>query len=76
MVKGLNYSEDVYKVLAELIRQGKIEDIRRMPDVTNKTFEDVTIFTFYDQNDRQYIAAVYDNDELWQDPEILDIFPQ
>jgi ribosomal silencing factor RsfS len=75
-LKGLNFSKDVYESVLELIKQKKIKEIIALPNEKQKTFEDLTIIRFYDQNNRKNIAAIYDTDELWQDPEILEIFPQ
>ena len=33
------------------------------------------ILKFFDQNKLFHVATIYDSDELWQDPEIIDIFP-
>jgi hypothetical protein len=75
-LKGLNYDEKSYPSIAEAIKQKKIDDIILLPQVQPKTFEDVTLFSFYDQNNNLHIVSIYDSDELWQDPVILDIFPQ
>jgi hypothetical protein len=75
-LKGLNYDEKSYHSIAEAIKQKRIHDIILLPQVQTKTFEDITLFSFYDQNNDLYIVSVYDSDELWQDPVILDIFPQ
>lgn len=75
-LKGLNYDEKSYHSIAEAIKQKKVDDIIRLPEVQPKTFEDITLLSFYDQNNSLYIVSVYDNDEPWRDPVILNIFPQ
>ncbi len=39
-----------------------------------KFSEYLYIETFSDQQQQEYVATVYDNDELWQDIDIIDIF--
>jgi len=75
-LKGLNFNKDEYPFIVDLIKQKKVEEIKGFPDSKKKTFEDLTIIRFYDQNNKENIATIYDTDELWQDPEILEIFPQ
>ena len=76
ILKCLNFNKDEYSFIVGLIKQNKIEDITRLPESKQKTFEDLTIIRFYDQNNKENLVTIYDTDELWQDPEILEIFPQ
>jgi hypothetical protein len=74
-LKGLNFDKEKYSSIAELIKQKRIDEIKQLPDIKPKTFEDLSIFQFNDQNDNLYVVTVYDSDELWQDPQIIEIYP-
>ena len=45
-----------------------------MADNLGKVNEYLDIMIFKDQNNKTYTTTVYDNNELWQDPQIIDIF--
>jgi hypothetical protein len=76
ILKCLNFNKEEYSFIVDLIKSKKVEDITKFPDSKPKTFEDLTIIRFYDQNSKEHIVTIYDTDELWQDAEILEIFPQ
>lgn len=74
-LKGLNFAREEYFSIAELIKQKRREEIKRLPDIKPKTFEDLTILLLGDQNNNSYVVSVYESDELWQDPQLIEIYP-
>ena len=76
-VRVLNYSQDFYLGLLDRTKRNGINEIEQIQAVSNKSSnEDLIIMKFDDQNSISYIAFLYDNDRLWQDPELLIIIPQ
>ena len=63
-----------YPELLSLIKQGKIDQLPKTvlpkPDSIR---EYLKVYSFMDSRGRKYIATIYDSDELWQDPQIIDI---
>jgi hypothetical protein len=75
-IRSLYFNRDTYPLVKEVISNApSIASIRDFPIETYKSDEDIEIVTFLDQDGKQFVAAVYDSWELWQDPEVIDIFP-
>jgi len=76
-VKDILYSDDAYCALTDLIKAGRLEDVKNFAEEEiSPMFREYTyVYSFLDQNGRAYIATIYDSDELWQDPELYEIFP-
>jgi hypothetical protein len=49
----------------------RIEELKDSP----KSFDDLTVIKFADQDQNVYYGIVYDSEELWQDPVVTQIFP-
>jgi hypothetical protein len=76
ILKTLNFYREQYSLVKELIREAKDADTIRNFSIENPPcWEDITIITFADQHDRRWVGTIYDSDELWQDPELIDVFP-
>jgi hypothetical protein len=75
-IRSLYFNRDTYPLVKEVMSNStSIASIKDFPIETYKSDEDIEIVTFRDQNGRLYVATIYDSWELWQDPEVLDIFP-
>src|SRR5688572_1509748 len=72
-IKSTGFDADEYRTIAASIEDYGIEAVNALKEC--KSFEDLTIYKFSDDTGRCYLAAIYDSDELWQDPELLDVFP-
>lgn len=80
-VKGLDYiklmdytEEDLDKVIT-LIKNKKIDELERMEvNKIKSKEEDLMVMKFLDQDDRVYIAIMYDSWKLWDDPKVLELF--
>ena len=63
------------KKIRGLIRKQDWSQINEVNDLPSGEFREyLDIIRFKDQNDKQYVATIYDSDELFQDPQIIDIF--
>ena len=75
-LKSLFFHRKQYHTIEEMILLAKDLDTIRALSVDNEPCdEDITIITFVDQQDRRWIAVMYDSNELWQNPEAIGIFP-
>lgn len=78
-LKSMLFARQQYPDIVRLIKQVDFKSIRDFPDSHAGTIEGfreyLSVMKFIDQNDREYCVTVYDSDELWQDPEVIDIFP-
>lgn len=74
-VKDLYFNKSIYPNIVDLIRANNLKTIEELDGREKKEFgEYLSIVTFVDQKDNKFAATIYDNDELWQDPEIIEIF--
>ena len=75
-IKSLSFSEDRYKQIRGLIKKQDWNQINEVKDLPSADFKEyLDIIRFKDQNGRQYVTTIYDSDELFQVPQIIDIFP-
>jgi hypothetical protein len=74
-IKSIIFVRSEYSKIKALIAEGNMEGVKKLPDSVINTNEYLDIIQVSDQNDKNYIVTIYDNNELWQDPEIIDIFP-
>ena len=72
--KTVNFNAEAYKEISESIKRNGIKAIDQLANSDRKEFEDLTFVTFFDETGKEFAVAIYDSDELWQDPQILDIF--
>ena len=63
-----------YLEIERLIKDGNIEAIKSLTDNKSEVREFLDVMIFKDQNKKSYIVTVYDSDELWQDPQVIEIF--
>ena len=74
--KSLFLKQNTYEAIFELIVKNDQEKIKAFESVDIIGFgQYLYLIKFIDQNKKPYVMTVYDSDELWQDPEIIDIFP-
>ncbi|MCY7293039.1 MAG: hypothetical protein LH615_12740 [Ferruginibacter sp.] len=63
-----------YSTITSLIKENNWEKIKAFDHNQGGFREYLDILKFTDQNMTSHIVTVYDSDELWQDPEVVDIF--
>ena len=75
-IKSLIFIQDQYNLITDLIKKQDWENIKTLENNSNEFNEYLEIIKFTDQNKKTHIATIYDSDELWQDPQVIDIFLQ
>ncbi len=71
----LFYNRNKYKGIVDLIKANKWEELKFNDDKCETKFrEDLILVRFTNQDDQSCVATIYDSDELWQDPKVIDIF--
>jgi len=73
-IKAMVLLRDQYPHIIELVKSGQIDLIKKLDNNENKGSEYLDIYIFNDQDNQKYIVTVYDSDELWQNPQLWDIF--
>lgn len=72
----LNFEKDGYEQVVSLLRAKDLIAVTQLPEIQKEGYqEDLLVAKFRNQNESEFIAIVYDSDELWQDPEVIHIFP-
>lgn len=74
-VSSMYFIRSEYPEIIMLIKNGGLDAIRSMVKNTSEDREYLYIISFRDQRNTKYIATIYDSDELWQDPEVMEVFP-
>jgi hypothetical protein len=63
-----------YPEVVMLIRNGDVNAIRSLVENKAEDGEYLYVLSFRDQKNNNYIVTVYDSDELWQNPKVIEIF--
>ena len=73
-IKDFFFSRELYFKIKTQIEQGDltIKDEDEEPRTGFREYLSVISFSTSDRN--KYFACIYDSDELWQDPEIIETF--
>jgi hypothetical protein len=75
-LKSLFFDRPTYSMILDLINKREWEKIKIFETISGGDFSEyLDIIKFTDQNQITYIVTIYDNDELWQDPQIIEIIP-
>jgi hypothetical protein len=69
------FIQDEYADIESLIKLNDIDAIRKLPDNQGAANEYLDIVLFSDERLNSYIATIYDSNELWQDPQVIEIYP-
>ena len=77
-IRSMYFSKHTYASVVSHIQAENITALAEISDEgSNPTFQEyLEIIQFEDQNALKYIATLYDSIELWQNPEITDVFRQ
>ena len=76
IVKMLNFTQNNITKIKDILETKRIDLLEGIPnDTGKKTFEDLTILSFLDHADNKYFVTIYDSDELWQDPQVIELYP-
>lgn len=74
-VNSFYFVPEHYKETEKLLKDGDVKSIRNMPINNAESSQFYYVITFTDQKKKKYVVTIYDNNELWQDPQIIEIFP-
>jgi hypothetical protein len=74
-IKSMYFNQDVYSSVKKLIAEGNIGGIEKLPMSKERDTEYLDIMLFRDQVGKTYFVTVYDSNDLWQDPQVIEIFP-
>ncbi len=74
-IADMIFDRELYPSICSLIKEKNWDAVKSIEIPAHGFREYLSIYTFIDQNQNQYAATTYDSDELWQDPELIDIFP-
>ncbi len=71
----LSFNRHTYSAIVNLIKESDWESLKSNKDENETSFiEDLALVKFTNQNNQNCLATIYDSDELWQDPQIIDVF--
>ena len=74
---SLLFDSRKYPEIKSLIQKNDLVSLKGFDQHFSETFSEyLDVVQFADQDNKFFIATIYDSAELWQDPMILDIFPQ
>lgn len=73
-IKARCFSREEYPDIERLIKLNNVDAIKKLPDNQGTANEYLDIVLFSDEKLNSYIATVYDSDELWQDPQVMQIY--
>jgi len=75
-VKIFSYTQANDRKIADLIRAGKIDEISQLPETELERNDgyDFSVVKFLDDNNSLRAAIVYDSDDMWQNPQTLEVF--
>jgi hypothetical protein len=76
-IKSMYFERDKYLAIASLIKEQNLAQLMAMPEGDrHPTFpEYLAIMQFENQSGLNFIVTEYDSIELWQNPQVIDIFP-
>jgi hypothetical protein len=66
------FDQSDYKNLSCLIKAGQIRQIQHWPLITSGR-EYLDVLAFKDQSNKTYLVSIYDSDDLWQDPQVIEL---
>lgn len=71
------FEKEKYPAIVSLIRAQNLADLAEMSEgKMNTDFpEYLEVMQFESQLGQMFVVTVYDSIELWQDPEVIEIFP-
>src|SRR5262245_47246111 len=75
-LKSGYFVREEYGEIEKQIRGGNVEAIDLFFKDQIKSSEFLEIMKFKDQSQHVFIVTVYDNLELWQDPQVIEIYPE
>jgi len=69
---SIDFDRNQYAEILNLIQSGNLNKVNELPNINND-FEFLDIIAFKDSHERNFIATVYSNNALENDPQVIDI---
>ena len=69
------FSKAIYAEVEKSIKERNFKVLANGSIRDEKNSEYLTVMEFDNEIGNHFIVTVYDNDELWQDPQIIEIYP-
>lgn len=73
-IVSMYFDKRRYAEVERIIKSGNIESLKDLENTGNPVTEYLDVLQFADQNDVLYAVTAYDSSDLWQDPQVIDIF--
>jgi hypothetical protein len=73
-IQNIWFSQEIYPAVKAAIEKMDFGNIPNADRKEGGLRESLDISTFEDAAGNKYIATIYDNDDLWQDSKVLDIW--
>ncbi len=68
------YEHSYYLAVLTCLKENKLEDLNKLSKPLKEPFgQYLDVYQFLDGQKKVFLATVYDSDELWQDPELLEL---
>jgi hypothetical protein len=68
-------SQGHYAQVLACVTNGNLNNLKELKIPERGNFNEyLELYSFSDLADYEYLAAIYDSDELWQDPQVIDVF--
>ena len=68
------FVREQYSALLDSLKAGQFEYLPKEIEYAGTKFREfIYIYSFVDQDRREWFATIYDSEELWQDPEVIDL---
>ena len=74
-VKGFSFFQGIYKQVDEIIKNRNFDALFNGTIKEDKSSEYLIIMSFRNESNKEFIVTIYYSDELWQDPEVVQIYP-
>jgi len=71
-----SYTNTNIRELTLIIKKGDYASAELLEKAKDLLGEDLTLFRFKDQDGKLYYAFYYDSIEPWQNPIVMDLFPE
>jgi hypothetical protein len=75
-IRSMYFEREKYPLIISLIKDQNLSTLSKLPQgVMHNSFQEyLEIVQFESQDGQSFIATVYDSMELWQNPQIIEIF--
>lgn len=74
-IKIFDFNLENLKRVNHMINNNLLNEINKINNIENKEYNgQLVVVKFNDSNNNEFIGTLYDSDELWQNPEVIEIY--